>query len=153
FAKVLADAGTEVTLWARRSEVAAEIQETRRNREYHPDLMLPDSIRATSDAAEAIDGADLVVLSVPSQTLRGNLAAWAPVIAHDAPVVSLMKGIELGTGKRMTEVICEAAGIEPDRVAAVTGPNLAAEIAAGQIAATVVACVDERRAQAIQAAI
>jgi len=153
FAKVLADAGTEVTLWARRPEVAAEIQATRRNREYHPDLVLPDGVRATADAVEAIDDADLVVLSVPSQTLRGNLAAWAPAIGHDATVVSLMKGIELGTGKRMTEVISEAAGIDPARVAAVTGPNLAAEIAAGQIAATVVACLDEQRAQAVQAAI
>jgi len=153
FAKVLADAGTEVTLWTRRPEVAEEIQATRRNREYHPDLVLPDSVSATADAVEAIDGSDLVVLSVPSQTLRGNLAAWAAVIGHDATVVSLMKGIELGTGKRMTEVISEAAGIDPARVAAVTGPNLAAEIAAGQIAATVVACIDERRAQAIQAAI
>jgi len=153
FAKVLADAGTEVTLWARRPEVAAGIQESRRNAEYHPDLVLPDTIRATSDAGEAIDGADIVVLSVPSQTLRGNLAQWAPFIKPDATVVSLMKGIELGTGKRMSEVISEAAGVEPERIAAITGPNLSAEVAAGQIAATVVACVDEARATALQAAI
>jgi glycerol-3-phosphate dehydrogenase (NAD(P)+) len=153
FAKVLADAGSDVTLWARRPEVAAEIQETRRNAEYHPDLILPSSIRATSDAAEAIERADIVVLSIPSQTLRGNLAQWAPYIKPDATLVSLMKGIELGTGRRMSEVISEAAGIEPDRIAAVTGPNLAPEIAAGQIAATVVACVDEVRATAVQAAI
>jgi glycerol-3-phosphate dehydrogenase (NAD(P)+) len=153
FAKVLADAGTDVTLWARRPEVVAEIDETRRNSEYHPHLILPDSVRATSDAAEAISGADIVVLSVPSQTLRGNLAQWASYIRSDATLVSLMKGIELGSGKRMSEVISEAAGIEPDRVAAVTGPNLAPEIAAGQIAATVVACIDEARATAIQAAI
>jgi glycerol-3-phosphate dehydrogenase (NAD(P)+) len=153
FAKVLADAGGDVVLWARRPEVVAEIEETRRNAEYHPDLILPPTIRATSDAAEAISGADIVVLSVPSQTLRGNLAQWAPYLKPDATLVSLIKGIELGTGKRMSEVIAEAAGVDPDRIAAVTGPNLAAEIAAGQPAATVVACVDEIRATAIQAAI
>jgi glycerol-3-phosphate dehydrogenase (NAD(P)+) len=153
FAKVLADAGCEVTLWARRPELVAEIEETHRNTEYHPGLILPASIRATSDAAEAISGADIVVLSVPSQTLRGNLAQWAPYIKPDATLVSLMKGIELGTGKRMSEVIAEAAGVEPDRIAAITGPNLAPEIAAGQPAATVVACIDEARATAIQAAI
>ncbi|HEY1486042.1 MAG TPA: NAD(P)H-dependent glycerol-3-phosphate dehydrogenase [Micromonosporaceae bacterium] len=153
FAKVLADAGGDVTLWARRPEVAAEIEETHRNAEYHPDLVLPSSIRATSDFAEAMSGADIIVLSVPSQTLRGNLAQWAPYIKPDATLVSLMKGIELGTGKRMSEVIAEAAGVEPERICAVTGPNLAAEIAAGQPAATVVACIDEARATAIQAAI
>jgi glycerol-3-phosphate dehydrogenase (NAD(P)+) len=94
-----------------------------------------------------------VVLSVPSQTLRGNLAQWAPHIKPDATVVSLMKGIELGTGKRMSEVIAEAAGVEPDRIAAITGPNLAPEIVKEQPAATVVACIDEARATAIQAAI
>jgi glycerol-3-phosphate dehydrogenase (NAD(P)+) len=153
FAKVLADAGTDVTLWARRPEVAAEIRETRRNSEYLPDMILPASVRATCDAAEAIEGADLVFLSVPSQTLRGNLAEWARFVRSDATVVSLMKGIELGTGLRMSEVISEAAGVEPERVAAVTGPNLAPEIAMSQIAATVVACIDEARATAIQAAI
>jgi glycerol-3-phosphate dehydrogenase (NAD(P)+) len=153
FAKVLADAGGDVTLWARRGEVAAQIQETRRNIEYLPDMVLPSSVRATADAAEAIDGAQIIVLAVPSQTLRGNLAQWGPIVGPNATLVSLMKGIELGTGKRMSEVISEAAGVDPSRVVAVTGPNLAAEIAAGQPAATVVACIDEARATAVQAAI
>lgn len=153
FAKVLADAGTDVTLWARRPEVAEAINATRRNIEYHPDLVLPPAVRATADAKSAIAEADLVVLSVPSQTLRGNLAQWSEAIGPHATLVSLIKGIELGTGKRMSEVICEATGVDPARVAAVTGPNLAPEIAAGQIAATVVACEDEERAQAVQAAI
>jgi glycerol-3-phosphate dehydrogenase (NAD(P)+) len=153
FAKVLADAGTDVTLWARRPSVAAAIRETRLNAEYLPDILLPASIRATSDVAEAIDGAQIVFLSVPSQTLRGNLSQWSPLFGSDTTLVSLMKGIELGTGKRMSEVISEAAGVEPDRIAAVTGPNLAPEIALGQPAATVVACVDEARATVVQNAI
>jgi glycerol-3-phosphate dehydrogenase (NAD(P)+) len=153
FAKVLADAGTDVVLCARRPEVAEAINATHRNVEYHPDLVLPASVRATADTPTAIAEADLVVLSMPSQTLRGNLAKWSGAIDDRATVVSLIKGIELGTGQRMTEVISEAGGIDPSRVAAVTGPNLAVEIAAGQIAATVVACVDEKRAQTVQAAI
>ncbi|HEU0241755.1 MAG TPA: NAD(P)H-dependent glycerol-3-phosphate dehydrogenase [Micromonosporaceae bacterium] len=153
FAKVLADAGTDVTLWARRPDVAEAINATRRNVEYHPNLVLPSAVRATADATAAIAEADLVVLSIPAQTLRGNLAEWSAAIGDRATLVSLIKGIELGTGKRMTEVISEATRIDPSRVAAVTGPNLAAEIAAAQIAATVVACADDERAQAVQAAI
>ena len=153
FAKVLADAGTDVVLWARRPEQAERIERTRRNAEYHPDLILPPSVRATSDADAAIADADVVFLAIPSQTLRGNLAQWSASIGADATLVSLIKGIELGTGKRMTEVISEATAVDPARVATVTGPNLAVEIAAGQVAATVVACSDEKRAQAIQAAI
>ncbi len=153
FAKVLADAGTDVTLWARRPDLAEAIQETRYNTEYLPGARLPDAIRATADVGAAITEADLVVLAIPSQTLRGNLAQWTRFLESDSTLVSLMKGIELGTGKRMSEVICEAAGVDPSRVAAVTGPNLAPEIAAGQPAATVVACIDEGRATAVQRAI
>ena len=113
FAKVLADAGTDVVLWARRPEQAERIERTRRNVEYHPDLILPPSVRATADADAAIADADLVFLAIPSQTLRGNLAQWSASIGPDATLVSLIKGIELGTGKRMTEVISEAAGGRP----------------------------------------
>lgn len=154
FAKVLADAGTgRVAIWSRRPELAASIREQHQNPDYLPDLWLPDAVTATSDAHEAIDGADLVVLAVPSQTLRDNLSAWHPAIGADATLVSLMKGIELHTLKRMSEVIVEVAGVEPDRVAVVTGPNLAPEIAAEQIAGTVVACRDIRRAELVQHAI
>ncbi|WP_344405114.1 NAD(P)H-dependent glycerol-3-phosphate dehydrogenase [Dactylosporangium fulvum] len=154
FAKALADAGTpEVTIWARRPEVAAATRERRVNPDYLPTMWLPDAVTATGDAAEAIDGADLVVLAVPSQTLRDNLAGWAGLIDPDATLASLMKGIELGTLKRMSEVVVEVAGVEPERVAVVTGPNLAPEIAAEQVAGTVVACRDIRRAELVQRAI
>ncbi|MER7729380.1 NAD(P)H-dependent glycerol-3-phosphate dehydrogenase [Streptomyces erythrochromogenes] len=152
FAIVLADAGCEVTLWGRRTEVVDAINTGRTNPDYFPDVELPANIRATGDPAEAAAGADFTVLAVPSQTLRDNLAAWAPLLAADTVLVSLMKGIELGTAKRMSEVIEEVAKVPAERIAVVTGPNLAAEIAARQPAASVVACVDEAVAQRLQAA-
>ncbi|MGW1777415.1 NAD(P)H-dependent glycerol-3-phosphate dehydrogenase [Streptomyces sp. NPDC002104] len=152
FAMVLADAGCEVVLWGRRQELVDAINSGRTNPDYFPDVELPANIRATTDPAEAAAGADFTVLAVPSQTLRGNLAAWAPLLAPETVLVSLMKGVELGTAKRMSEVIEEVAKVPAERIAIVTGPNLAAEIAARQPAASVVACVDEAAAQRLQAA-
>ena len=152
FAKVLADAGCSVTLHARRPELVAAITETRENADYLPGVRLPDAVRATGDPAEALDGVDVVVLAVPSQTLRENLTGWAPLLPGDASLLSLMKGVELGTTKRMSEVICEVTGAGADRVAALSGPNLAREIAEEQPSATVIACTDTDRAEALQAA-
>jgi glycerol-3-phosphate dehydrogenase (NAD(P)+) len=153
FAKVLADAGAEVTLWARRPEVAAAISADHVNPDYLPGLRLPDTVAATGDPAIALTGAELIVIAIPSQTLRANLGAWTGHFAADATLVSLMKGIELGSLKRMSELIVDATGVTADRVAIVTGPNLAAEIAAGQPAATVVACTDADRGARVQKAI
>jgi glycerol-3-phosphate dehydrogenase (NAD(P)+) len=152
FAKVLADAGCEVALHARRPELVASIGASRENTEYLPGVRLPDAVRATGDAAEALEGADVVVLAVPSQHLRVNLAGWASLLPGDATLLSLMKGVELGTTRRMSEVICEVTGAGTDRVAALSGPNLAREIAEEQPAATVIACSDTARAEALQAA-
>ncbi|MFD9222149.1 NAD(P)H-dependent glycerol-3-phosphate dehydrogenase [Streptomyces sp. NPDC060064] len=152
FAMVLADAGCEVTLWARRPEVAEAVNTTRTNPDYLPGIELPESVRATTDPAEAAAGADFTVLTIPSQTLRGNLADWVPLLAPDTVLVSLMKGVELGTAKRMSEVIEEVAKVSADRVAVVTGPNLAKEIAQRRPAAAVVACRDEAVAQRLQSA-
>jgi glycerol-3-phosphate dehydrogenase (NAD(P)+) len=153
FAKLLADAGNEVRIWARRELVAAGIRSTGINPDYLPGVRLPERVTATSEAAKAIAGADLVVLAVPSQTLRGNLAEWAAFLEPDATLVSLMKGIELGTTRRMSEVVVETAGVTADRVVVVSGPNLAAEIAQEHPAATVVACTDTSRAMLVQRAI
>lgn len=152
FAMVLADAGSEVTLWGRRRDVVETITRTHTNPEYLPGVELPASVRATADPAEAADGADFTVLTVPSQTLRANLAEWAPVLPPDTVLVSLMKGVELGTAKRMSEVIEEVAKAPAERIAVVTGPNLAGEIAARMPAAAVVACRDESVAERLQAA-
>ena len=152
FAKVLADAGCSVTLHARRPELVSAITESRENADYLPGVRLPEAVRATGDPAEALDRADVVVLAVPSQTLRDNLAGWAPLLPGDASLLSLMKGVELGTTKRMSEVICEVTGAGPERVAALSGPNLAREIADEQPSATVIACTDTDRGAVLQGA-
>jgi glycerol-3-phosphate dehydrogenase (NAD(P)+) len=152
-AKVLADAGNPVTLWARRPEVAEEINDTHRNSGYLGEVELPKTIRATSDAAEALAGACTVVLGVPAQSLRSNLEQWKGLIGNDATLVSLAKGIELDTLMRMSQVITQVTGADPARVAVVTGPNLASEVADEQPAATVVACSDSGRAVALQRAL
>jgi glycerol-3-phosphate dehydrogenase (NAD(P)+) len=150
FGKVLADAGTDVVLWARRQELADAVNATHENPDYLPGIALPHNLRATSDAREAVDGADFVVLAVPSQSLRANLADVVAALGPDSLLVSLMKGVELDTTKRMSEVICEVADVPLERVAVVTGPNLAKEIAGGQPAATVVACIDAAAAERLQ---
>ena len=153
FAQVLADAGAErVILWARREEVATAIRDGHRNPDYRSELELAPVITATTDPQEASHGADLVVLAVPSQSLRDNLAAWGNALPTGAPVVSLMKGIELGTGLRMSEVI-QAGGVEESRVVVVSGPNLSREIAARQPAASVVACQDLAAAEQVATAV
>ena len=149
YAAILADAGAEVRMWGRRAEVVDQITHGHVNTDYLPDLVLPHAVSATTDPAEAVEGADIVVLAVPSQTLRANLAVWAHLLPADAAIVSLMKGVELGTTKRMSEVITEAGGVPPERVAVVSGPNLAREIAAHQPAASVVASVDPVTAELV----
>lgn len=152
FSKVLADAGTPTMLWARRPEIAAAVTGGHHNPDYLPGVALPVAVRATTDAAEALDGADLIVFAVPSQTLRENLAGWAPLLPAGAVLVSLMKGVELGTTLRMSQVIAEVANVAPERVVVVSGPNLAREIAAEQPAASVVACADQEAAGRLQQA-
>ena len=152
FAKMLAEGGADVRMWARRASVADAIN-TGVNEGSLPGVKLPKRIRATVDLAEAVHDAEMVAIAVPSQTLRGNLAEWAGAFHPDATLISLMKGIELGTTKRMTEVIVETARVDAARVVVVSGPNLAPEIAAEQPAATVVAGADQNRAQAVQQAI
>ena len=152
FAQVLCDAGNEVMLWCRRPELAHAVNSTHENPDRLAGIALPPALRATADPAEALAGADLIVLAVPAQTLRHNLAAWRHLLPPDALLVSLMKGIEHGTGDRMSEVIAEVTGAPPQRIGVVSGPNLALEIAARQYAATVVACSDETAAWQLQKA-
>src|SRR5258708_24989664 len=149
-AKVLADAGREVTLWARRPELADQINATRYNPDYLPRTLLPPGIRATADAQDALRGATTVLLGVPAQMMRANLGQWAGLLSDGATLVSLAKGIELDTLMRMSQVIISVTGVDPAQVAVISGPNLASEIAQCQPAATVIACSDSGRAVALQ---
>ncbi len=146
FARVMVHAGCSVTLWARRPDLADVINDRHENPDYLPGIALPQTLTATSDPEQALQGAVIVVLAVPSLTARDNLSGWVSLLPEGATLVSLMKGIELGTAKRMSEVISEVAGVPLSHVAVVTGPNLAREIAEEQPAATVVACSDHARA-------
>ena len=152
FAQVLCDAGTSTVLYSRRPAQAKAIGELHENPDYLPGITLTSSLDATADAAAALDGADIVAFGVPAQSLRANLAGWAPLIPPGALLVSLIKGIELGTRRRMSQVIIEELGADPARVAVVSGPNLAAEIVRRQITGTVVACVSGEGALALQGA-
>ena len=150
FGKILADGGADVVMWARRPEVANEIAEAKRNSQYLKGINLPSAMTATTDLAAAIDGAEQVFLSVPSQALRENLrAARKHLEFGGAPIVSLMKGVERGSGKRMSEVIAEELDCDPSRIAAASGPNLALEIAREQPTAAVIASSSLGTAEAV----
>ncbi|MFI5501005.1 NAD(P)H-dependent glycerol-3-phosphate dehydrogenase [Nocardia asteroides] len=152
FAMILADAGCSVKLWARRREVADMINSTHVNKDYLPTVSLPNSVVGTSNIATAIKGANFVVLAVTAQTLRSNLAEWAPLLGSNTMMVSLIKGIEAGSSSLMSTVIKDVVGADDSRIVVVSGPNLAGEIAARQPAASVIACRDEANGKLIQEA-
>ncbi len=138
FSKVLSDGGADVALWARRPELAREISEGKRNSDYLPGVNLPRTLWASSVVEEVLEGAEMVFVSVPSQTLRANLAGVRDIIPRTAIIVSLMKGVERGTALRMSEVIREELNADPAQVAVISGPNLALEIAKEEPTASVV---------------
>ena len=148
-AKVIADAGNEVVLWSRRDEVAVEINETKRNSDYLPGIDLPSKLTATSDLAFALKDAEQIYLAIPSQSLRQSLESWKEFIPKDATLISLIKGLEQGTGLRMSEVMASATGLPMTHMAVVSGPNLALEIAKQEPAASVCACADVDRANEV----
>ncbi|AKK10972.1 NAD(P)H-dependent glycerol-3-phosphate dehydrogenase [Corynebacterium uterequi] len=149
-AKVFADAGNSVSLWARRDDLADTITHTHENPRYLPGIALPAALRASTDTAAVLGDADIVVLAVPSQTVRDNLASWRSQIPAEATIVSIAKGVEKATLLRMSQVIEEVTGVGAERIVVLSGPNLAREIAAEQPAATVMACVDVERARCVQ---
>ncbi|MCI9856680.1 NAD(P)H-dependent glycerol-3-phosphate dehydrogenase [Microbacterium proteolyticum] len=150
FGKILADGGASVVMWARRPELAAEITESKRNSRYLAGINLPRTMTATTDLAEALRGAEQIYLSVPSQSLRENLAAIKPFVEHtDVPIVSLMKGVEKSTGLRMSQVIEQVLQCDPARIAVASGPNLALEIAREQPTAAVISSLSPETAEAV----
>ncbi|GGF16693.1 NAD(P)H-dependent glycerol-3-phosphate dehydrogenase [Subtercola lobariae] len=149
FGKILADGGADVTLWARRPELAREINEAKRNSDYLPGINLPPSIRATASLEAAVNGAAMVFVSIPSQSLRSNLDALKPLVSDEAIVISLMKGVEKGTGLRMSQVLEQGLDIDRERLAVASGPNLALEIAKEQPTAAVIASDNLATAEAV----
>lgn len=150
FAAVLARNDVKTTLWARREECAGEINAEHRNAAYLPDIALPPGLRATADLEEAVAGASVVVLGIPSHCFRAKCEELSPLLSTGVTLVSLTKGVEKGSLLRMSEVASEATGIPLERVAVVSGPNLAREVARGLPGATVASCVDEERARMLQ---
>lgn len=143
FAMVLADAGCDVAIWGRSAQVCEQIRTEHRNSRNLAGISLPASITASTDAAEVLAGADLVIIAVPSQSARATLVELRDLVPAGAVAVSLMKGVELDTDRRMSEVVAEALDIAESRVVVVSGPNLAREIAERQPTATVVAGSDD----------
>src|SRR5262249_16081412 len=129
FAQVLCDAGTHTEVLARSAELAEAINSSHENAEYLPGIALTPDLHATREATEALAGADVVDLAVPAQTLRDNLTVWCPLLPPQTALVSLMKGIEHDTHQRMSEVIGAVTGAGANRIAVISGPNLAREIA------------------------
>lgn len=149
FASLLADNGLDVVLWGKFADEVDDLNRTRRSLRYLPDLELPESVRATTDPVSALADTDLVVLAVPAQSLRANLEEWGHALPRTCVVASLIKGIELGTTKRMTQVIRDVTSLPADQVVAISGPNLAKEIAQREPSATVVACRSAETAERV----
>lgn len=157
FAKVLADAAHErdetidIRLWARRDEVADDINTNHRNSEYLDDIVLPEAITATTDAVKAVTEAELVVVAVPAQQARTAIADIAEHIDSEAILVSLIKGLERDTQSTMSQVFSQELNLPVEQFVVVSGPNLAKEIAREEPTATVVACEYEPTAEFVAA--
>ena len=147
-AQVLSDAGNDVLLWARNQDVVTEINSKHTNEKYLSGIQLPKSIKAISDIKSALEFSDVYVLAIPTQQLRPALEEWAPHINRDAIVVSTLKGIELTTDLRVSEVISDVWG--DLKFSLITGPNLADELSLRQLAGAVVASADLDVAKRIQ---
>lgn len=147
----IAAASAPTILWARREELARAINETGTNPEYLPTLRLPPSLSATAELERAIEDAEAIIMAVPSHGFRAVFTRIAPLVGPSTPMVSLTKGIEQGTLARMTEVVADvSAEHDPSVCGVLTGPNLAAEIVAGQPTASVIAMPDRVTAELLQ---
>lgn len=147
-AQVLHDAGNELLLWGRSEEVVAEINSRHTNSKYLGDVVLPSEIKATTNLSDAFAHSNFYVLAIPAQQLRTTLGEWKPLFAPDAIIVSTLKGVEVATQQRMSEVIEEVLGT--DRVAVITGPNLADELILRQPAGAVAAAHSQELAEVVR---
>ena len=150
-AQVLSDAGNDVVLWGRSSDVIDEINNSRTNARYLPGITLPSNIKATGDLSEAMAHSQTLVLAIPAQNLRSKLKEWKPEISSSATLISTVKGIEVSTLMRMSEVVVDVLGVKPSQVGIITGPNLAQEMAQREPAGAVAAADSEALSHQIQA--
>jgi glycerol-3-phosphate dehydrogenase (NAD(P)+) len=149
-AQVLSDAGNDVLLWGRSADVIDEINNSRTNKKYLPGITLPANITATGDIAKAMAHSQTLVLAIPAQNLRSKLNEWKPQISQSATLISTVKGIEVSTLMRMSEVVVDVLGVSPSQVAIITGPNLAQELAQREPAGAVAAADTEALSHKIQ---
>jgi glycerol-3-phosphate dehydrogenase (NAD(P)+) len=142
--------GRKIVLWGHNADRIARMQKTRENSDYLPGLQLPDSVCITSELSDCVD-ADLIVLATPSTALRNIAADLAKVIGLTPVLLSCTKGIEHGSGMRMTEILRET--FPENKIAVLSGPNLATEVARDLPTATVIACDDGDCAASLQTAL
>ena len=147
-AQVLCDAGNHVLMWGRSHELVDEVNQKHTNSKYLDENVLPVGLKATSSLKEAFEYSNIYVLAVPAQTLRENLTAWKSMVQPNALFVSTLKGIEVSTMSRMTEIISEV--LETQNVAIITGPNLANELILRQPAGAVSAAATMTIAEKVQ---
>ena len=147
-AQVLSDAGNEVLIWGRSEEVISEINSRHTNVKYLDSHQLPENISATTNLQQAFEFSQIYVLAIPAQQLRATLLDWKPLFTHNCIIVSTLKGIEISTQMRMTEVIEDVLG--PHKIAIITGPNLADELVLRQPAGAVAAAPTLELAESIR---
>ncbi len=147
-AQVLCDAGNHVLMWGRSQELVDEVNQKHTNSKYLDDSVLPVGLKATSSLKEAFEYSNIYVLAVPAQTLRENLNNWKPMFEPNALIISTLKGIEVSTMSRMTEIISEV--LETQNIAIITGPNLANELVLRQPAGAVAAAPTIAIAEKVQ---
>ncbi|MEY3434040.1 MAG: hypothetical protein RL057_420 [Actinomycetota bacterium] len=148
-AQILCDAGNNVLIWGRNTAVVDEINSRHTNAGSLPGTALPQNLKATSDISVAMEHAQMVVLAVPAQSLRENLQQWRSLFKKDIPIVSSLKGIEVSTQLRMTEVIQQVLEMSEEKLAIITGPNLAREVVLRQPAGAVAASVSQELADLV----
>lgn len=149
-AQVLSDAGNEVLVWGRNEVVIDEINSSHTNNKYLPGVVLPSQLRATKNIDEAMAHSNIYVLAIPAQSLRPKLEEWRSGIREDATLISTLKGIEVSTLMRMSEVIVDVLAVDPAWIAIITGPNLAHELVLRQPAAAVAAASTSELAHHVQ---
>ena len=141
-AQIIVDAGHDVLMWGRNSDVVAEINEKHSNEAFLSGITLDSRITATTDISAALAFSDLIILAIPAQTLRENLKNWKQYLSSEKALISTLKGIEAQTHTRMTEIIEQELGEGKHQIGLITGPNLADELIIRQPAGAVAASSD-----------